>query len=135
MLWQKHLSGVPFDKLATSWFVKTFAKSRFDDTIRSFLSIEPPFLGNAAFTLAFNEVAGPVKYFDPALGMQYAIIKCIENTPEKQLTLEEARHRIPNDYKNAERQKLVNETAERLKKKYGFKVYKDVLTRNLSSAK
>jgi parvulin-like peptidyl-prolyl isomerase len=76
-----------------------------------------------------------VKYFDPDHGMQYAIIKCIENTPEKQLTLEEARQRIPNDYKNAERQKIENETAERLKKKYGFKVYEDVLMRNISSVK
>jgi hypothetical protein len=135
VLWQKHFSGVPFDKLASRWFVKTFAKYRFDDTIRSFLSIEPPFLGNAAFTLTLNEVAGPVKYFDPDHGMQYAIIKCIENTPEKQLTLEEARQRIPNDYKNAERQKIENETAERLKKKYGFKVYEDVLMRNISSVK
>ena len=42
VLWQKHLSGVPFDKLAKSWFVKTFAKYRSDDTIQSFLSIEPP---------------------------------------------------------------------------------------------
>jgi ASC-1-like (ASCH) protein len=135
VLWQKHIFGLPFEKLANSWYVKTFGKYRNDDTIRSYLSIEPPFLGNAAFKLKLNEVAGPVNYLDPDQGMQYAIIKCIENKPEKQLTLEEARSQIPGDYKNAERRRIERETVERLKKKYGFKVYRDVLMRNLSSPK
>jgi parvulin-like peptidyl-prolyl isomerase len=134
-LWQKYVLGTPFEKLASKWFVKSFARYRSEDTVRSYLSNEPPFLGKFAFSLKLNEVKGPIEYYDPSHGEQYAIIKCVERSPQKQLTLDEARKKIPDDFRKYEWTKINNETIARLKQKYGFKVYEAVLMRDLSSAK
>ncbi len=130
-LWQMHLRGAPFEKLSRNYFVKAFIKDRDDDTIRSYRSMEKPFLAKAAFSLILNQVAGPIEYNDPEQGMQYAIIKCVELRPEKQLTLDEARETISDDFKEYEKKRLGSETVERLKTKYGFRIYDDVVRRNI----
>ena len=132
-LWQIHMLGTPAEKLSRNWFVKTFIRDRNDDTIRSYLSTEKPFLGKAAFTLALNQAAGPIEYNDPDQGTQYAIIRCVERRPEKQLTLDEARKTIGNDFKEYEKKNIESATVKRLKTKYGFKIYDDVLMRNIPS--
>lgn len=134
-LWRKYSLGTPFDKLVHSWYVKSFARYHSEDSIRSYLSNEPPFLGKLAFSLKLNEVRGPVKYHDPKRGEQYAIVKCIQRTPQIQLTLNEARKNIPTDFRRYEWDKINQETIASLKHKYGFKIYEHVLTRDLSSAR
>ncbi len=132
-LWQLHMLGTPAEKLSRNWFVKTFIKDRDDDTIRSYLSTEKPFLGKAAFTLDLNQAAGPIEYSDPDQGTQYAIIRCVERRPEKQLTLDEARKTMGTDYTEYEKKIIESETAKRLKTKYGFKIYDEVLMKDISS--
>ena len=130
-VWQMHLRGTVFEKLAPQIDVKTFIRDRSDDTIRSYLSTETPFLGKAAFTLTLNQVAGPVEYFDPERGTCYAIIKCVGIRPEKQLTLDDARKTIAADFKELQTAKIGNETAKMLKNKYGFRVFEDALMRGI----
>lgn len=135
-LWEMHVTkGTPLEKLTGSYYVKGFVKDRYDDTIRSYMSLEPPYLGKAAFTLTLNQVAGPFEYEDPAQGHQYAIIKCAEKRPERQLTLDDARKTIATDYREYEKKRIEIETAERLKSAYGYKIYEDVLRRDLPPAK
>jgi hypothetical protein len=131
-LWQIHLQGTPFEKLSHSWFVKAFIKDRDDDTIRSYLSLEKPFLGKAAFALDLNQVAGPVEYIDPEQGPRYAIIKCIEKRPEHQLTLDEARKTIGKDFREDEKKRIEAETVARLKARYPFSINEEVLMRDLA---
>jgi parvulin-like peptidyl-prolyl isomerase len=59
--------NVPFEKLAGRVLVKTFIRDR-DGAIRSYLSLEKPFLGKAAFQLKLYETAGPIEYNDPEHG-------------------------------------------------------------------
>ncbi len=132
-LWQMHEQGAPFEKLSHNYFVKGFVRDRGDSIIRSSSSSETPFLGKAAFALTLNQVAGPIRYEDPNQGTQYAIIKCVEQHPEKQLTFDEAQKSMPNDFKQYEMKRIEEKTVERLKAKYGFTIYDDVLTRNLSA--
>ena len=131
-VWQMHLRGTPFEKLAPQIDVKTFIRERSGGPIRSYLSTETPFLGKAAFDLTLNQVAGPVEYSDPDQGTCYAIIKCVGTRPEKQLTLDEARKSIPADFREFQWTKIGNETAETLKNKYGFTIREDVLVRNIA---
>jgi hypothetical protein len=132
-VWQMHLRGTAFEKLAPQIDVKTFIRERSGGTISSYLSTETPFLGKAAFTLTLNQVAGPSEYIDPDRGTCYAIIKCVGIRPEKQLTLDDARKSIPADFREFQMTKIGNETAETLKNKYGFKVREDILMRNIAA--
>ena len=131
-MWQMHQGGIAFEKLAHEMEVKGFIKDRFGDSIRSYLSTEQPFLGRAAFALKLNQVAGPIEYHDPDRGTLYAIIKCVEARPEKQLTLDDARKSIAADFREFQMTKIGNETAETLKNKYGYTIREDVLMRNIA---
>ena len=130
-VWQMHLRGTAFEKLAPQIDVKTFIRERSGGSIRSYLSTETPFLGKAAFDLTLNQVAGPIEYSDPDQGTCYAIIKCVGIRPEKQLTLDEARKTIAADFREFQWTKIGNETAKTLKNKYGFTIREDVLVRNI----
>jgi hypothetical protein len=132
-VWQMHLRGTAFEKLAPQIDVKTFVRDRSGDSIRSYLSTETPFLGKAAFTLTLNQVAGPIEYVDPDRGTCYAIIKCVGIRPEKQLTMDDARKTIAADFMEFQKKKIGDETAESLKNKYGFKEYEDVLMRDVAA--
>jgi hypothetical protein len=125
--------GTPFEKISGQWFVKTFIRDR-DGNIKSYFSPEKPFLGEAAFRTNLNETAGPVQYHDPELGEQYAIIKCVNIRPEKQLLFDDVKNSIVEDYTKYHREKLMLEVKNQLWKKYAAKTYQDVLTSKLKSS-
>ena len=124
--------GTPFEKVTGRYFVKTFIRDR-DGRIKSFLSKEEPFLGEAGFKLKLNETAGPIEYTDPQKGNQYAVIKCINISPEKQLLYDDVKNTITEDYRNYYRKKIDKEVKEILWEKYDAEIFQDVLLKNLSS--
>jgi hypothetical protein len=124
--------GTPFEKVENKLFVKTYLRDR-EGNYESFLSREKPYLAEAGFKLALNEIAGPVEYFDPEKGQQFAIIKCIGKVNQKQLTYDEVKNRIAEDFKNYHRQKISDEVEKQLKSKYGVEVYEDVLSNKIST--
>jgi hypothetical protein len=124
--------NVPFEKLKNSLFVKTFIKDR-EGNIKSYFSLEQPFLGEAAFTLMLNQVAGPIEYNDPNKGKQYALIKCIGWQEEKQLLYQDVEKTIKDTFIKKYREKLAQATQDMLKKKYHVIIYTDVLNQNLRS--
>ncbi len=125
--------GIPFEKISDRWFVKTFIRER-DGSLKSFGSKEPPYLAEAGFKLKLNEADGPIAYYDSIKGMQYAVIKCINIRPEKQLTYEDVEgERIIEEFKNYYRQKISDEVEADLYKKYDVEIYKDVLSEVISA--
>jgi hypothetical protein len=129
---QKISDGTPFEKISGNWFVKTFIRDR-EGNSKSYFSPEKPFLGIAAFKLNLNETSGPVKYKDPEKGEQYAIIKCVNLRPEKQLLFDDVKNSIAEDFVKYQREKLMREAKDRLWKQYDIKIYKDVLSSKLKS--
>ncbi|MGD8779038.1 MAG: peptidylprolyl isomerase [Ignavibacteria bacterium] len=125
--------GTPFEKVSNRWFVKTFIRER-DGSLKSFGSKELPYLAEAAFKLGLNEVAGPVEYLDAEKGKQFAVIKCIRIRPEKQLTYDDVKgKRIVEEFNNYYRQKISDEVEVKLKKKYGVKIFEDVLSEAIAA--
>jgi len=124
--------NVPYEKLANELLVKTFVRdSRKGGIINSYLSPEKPFLGEAAFKLKVSETAGPIAYNDPEKGLQYALIKCIVRTEEKQLEYKDVEKTIVKKFVEVNREKITRSNAEQLKQKYKVIIYEDVLTQNL----
>ena len=123
---------VPFEKLASDFLVKSFVRKR-DGTIASYFSIEPPYLGEAAFKLKFFETAGPIEYVDSAKVKQYALIECKEIREEKQLTYDDVKKTIASDFADYYRNKIAQSVAEQLKKEYAYTIYKDTLQQDLLS--
>ena len=123
---------VPFEKLAREILVKTFIRKR-DGMIGSYLSIEPPYLGEAAFKLRLFEISGPIEYKDTANVSQYALIKSIAIREEKQLTYDDVKKTIADECTNYHRKEITSRVEEQLKKKYIVEIYKDVLKQQLSS--
>ncbi len=125
--------NIRFENLAPTILVKTYIRGR-DGILRTYLGgDEPPYLSEAAFKLKLNETAGPIEYYDTAKGVQYALIKCIVTREEKQLTYDEAKKTIADDFTDYYRNKITQSVGERLKIKYSVIVYKDVLNQNLAS--
>jgi hypothetical protein len=115
--------GIPFEKVSINWLNKAFIRER-DGSLKSYRSNEPPYLANAVFKLGLNDVAGPVEYFDPTKGKQFAVIKCIYIQPEKQLTYDDVKgKRIEEEFKNYYRQKISDEVDAKLKKKYSVEIF------------
>ena len=90
-------------------------------------------MGEAGFKLKLNETAGPIEYTDPQKGNQYAVIKCINISPEKQLLYDDVKNTITEDYRNYYRKKIDKEVKEILWEKYDAEIFQDVLLKNLSS--
>jgi hypothetical protein len=128
--WQRIEEGDTFEDLASGWFVKSFVRDR-NGNIDSHYSTEKPFLGEAAFALEVNEVQGPIEYYDPDKGMQYAIIKCAARRPEKQLSYEEVENKIEQEFREYHRQNYENTIREQLWEKYRITVHYDALAHNL----
>jgi hypothetical protein len=129
---KKIKDGIPFEKISNRWFNKSFIRKR-DGSLQSYLSREKPYLAEAAFKLKLNEVAGPVEYYDPEKGKQFAVIKCSEVYPEKQLTYDEVKDRIAEEFTIYYRQKISNEIETALKKKYNVEIFENTLSQVLSS--
>ncbi len=125
-------NGTPFEKISGRWFVKTFLRNR-NGGIESYLSQEPPYLANAAFNLDLNETAGPVKYEDPEKGEQFAVIKCVNIQPEKQLLYDDVKESIAEDYFKYHKEKRMRKVNKQLWKKYNVKIFEDVITSKFES--
>jgi hypothetical protein len=128
--WQRIEEGAAFEDLASGWLVKSFIRDR-SGNIDSHFSTEEPFLGEVAFELEIDEVQGPVEYYDPEKGMQYAIIKCAARRPEKQLSYEEVENRIEQEFRKYQRQMYENSIREPLWNKYRVSVNYEALIYNL----
>ena len=124
--------NTPFQKLAPEILVKTFIRER-NGTFDSFLEDEPPFLADTAFKLNLFETAGPIEYNDPVKGTQYALIKCMAKREAKQLTYNDVKITIADEYVSYLRREITSRVEEQLKKKYIVEIYKDVLKQQLSS--
>jgi hypothetical protein len=122
--------NVPFEKLAREIFVKTYVRGP-DGTLDTYFENEPPYLGEAAFGLKLYETAGPIEYNDTAKGRQYALIKCMAIREAKQLTYDDVKKTIADDFVNYHRNKIAQSVEEQLKKKYVVNIYKDVLRQAL----
>jgi hypothetical protein len=127
-VWVKVQQGMPFEKVTNRYFVKTFIKDQ-DGQIKSYLSTEPPFLGEAAFKLKETEMAGVIEYNDPKKGMQYAVIKCAIRSPEKQPSYEDARKTIGKDFQNYYYTKIHQQVIRELRQKYHVKINENVIAK------
>jgi hypothetical protein len=119
-------TGTSYEKLSNRLLVKTFIREK-DGKIKSYLSKEPPYLAEESFKMKLNEIAGPVEYYDSEKGKQYAIVKCIGLRQEKQLTFEEVKSNIENEFKNYYRKKISDEVEMQLWKKYNIEIFDDSL--------
>ena len=124
--------GIPFEKISNSWFNKSFVREK-DGKLKSYFSTEPPYLAEAAFKLELNEVAGPIEYTDTSNVKNYAVIKCVNILPEKQLTYEEVKNKIKDKFIDYYRNKISDEVDLQLKKKYKVEIFENVLSNALSA--
>lgn len=131
-IWTKIQQGTPFNEASDRWFVKTFIKDRAGQ-IKSYLSKEPPYLGEAAFKLQESEVDGIIEYTDSEKGRQYAVVYCKRRIPEKQLTYNEIQGSIKDDFIKYHREKLSREVTKSLNDKYQVTIHDKVLAKILKS--
>ena len=124
--------GIPFEKITGRWLVKSYIRDR-DGNIKSYMSDEKPLLGETAFKLNLDEIVGPIQYNDPEKGEQYAIIKCVNIRPEKQLLFDDVKNTIGDDFKKFHRKILLKKIRADLWKKYKIEIYEDVLSKKIKS--
>lgn len=124
--------GIPFEKISNSWLNKSFVREK-DGKLNSYFSTEPPYLAEAAFKLELNDVAGPIEYSDTSKVKNYAVIKCVNILPEKQLTYEDVKNKIKEKFINYYRSKISDEVDLRLKKKYHVEIFENTLSQALST--
>jgi len=124
--------GTPFEKISNSWLNKGFVREK-DGKLKSYFSTEPPYLAEAAFKLELNEVGGPIVYYDTSKVKYFAVIKCVNIIPEKQLTYEDVKKTIKDTFKDYYRQKISDEVDLQLKKKYKVEIFYNVLLNALSA--
>ena len=124
--------NVPFEKLAPEIFVKTYIRKR-DGTFDTYLEDEPPYLGEAAFKLKLNEIAGPIEYVDSAKRIRYALIKSMAIREERQLSYKDVEKTITDDFRKYYREEITRTAQNNLKKKYTVTVYTDVLNQILAT--
>ena len=124
-------SGTPFEKVTGTYLVRTYIKER-NGEIKSYLSDEKPILGKAVFEMKEAEVSGPVKFEDENNQFKHAVIKCYHIRPEKQLTFNDVKSSITEDFKNYYRNQIEKEIEERLKSKYHPVINEEVLAKIIS---
>lgn len=129
---QRHKSGTRFEDLEPSYLVRSFQKNR-EGTIESYIRRGEPYLGEAAFSLSLDEVAGPVSFDHAENGRQYALIKLTNTVPEKQLSYSEIEDRIVSDFKDFHRKRIVQSVKEDLWDRYPVTIYEDKLRERISS--
>ncbi len=67
-------------------------------------------------------------------GKQFAVIKCFQIEPEKQLTYDDVKGNIiEEEFKNYYRQQISDEVDARLKTKYRVKIFENVLSNAIAS--
>ena len=125
--------GTAFEKVSNAWLVKMFIRER-DGSLKAYRTEGGDYLAKASFALDLNESAGPVEYEDSTGTKQFAVLKCFKIEPEKQLTYDDVKgQRIEEEFKNYYRQQISNEVEARLKKKYGVKIFENVLSEEIAS--
>ncbi|MGE5862069.1 MAG: peptidyl-prolyl cis-trans isomerase [Ignavibacteria bacterium] len=125
--------GTPFEKVSNAWLVKMFIRER-DGSLKAYRTSGGDYLAKAAFELTVNESAGPIEYYDSTKVKQFAVIKCFQIQPEKQLTYDDVKgKRIEEEFKNYYRQRISDEVDARLKKKYSVEIFEDVLSETIAS--
>ena len=85
--------------------------------IKSFSSKEKPIFSKVGFEMKESEVRGPVQFNDENNQSKYAVIKCYFIRPEKQLTYNDVKNTIKEDFKNFHRQKIEKELEVELRNK------------------
>ena len=121
-------TGTPFEKVTGVYLVKTFIKERNGD-IKSFNNDEKPTFGKVGFELKESEVTGPVEFKDENNQSKYAVIKCYHIRPEKQLTYDDVKNSITEDFKNYHREKTEKEIEVQLRSKYNPVINEEVLAK------
>jgi hypothetical protein len=130
---EKLAQHIPFEKLAPEILVKTYIRKR-DGTNHTYLvDNEPPFFADVAFKMKLHEIVGPVEYVDPVKGRQFALLKCVAIRGVKQLSYEDVKGTIADDFVKYYRKKIARSVEERLREKYGVTIYKDVLQQRFSA--
>lgn len=90
-------------------------------------------MGEAAFKLKEGEVDGVIEYTDPQKGRQYAVIKCEKRTPERQLTYDDVRKSIANDFINYHRKQISQQVTQYLYDNYEVTINEKVLAKAIKS--
>lgn len=129
---QRYEEGTRFEDLEPSYLVRSFQKNR-EGTIESYVRRGEPYLGEAAFSLSLNEVAGPISIDHAENGRQFAVIKKTQAIPEKQLTYSEVDNRIEEDFKDFHRKSIVQSVKNDLWDRYPVTIYEDNLRQKISS--
>ena len=129
---KKIKQGIPFEKVKGSYLVRTYLKER-NGEIKTFPNDEKPVFAEIAFKMKQSEVSAPIKFEDENNQIKYAILKCYYIRPEKQLTFDDVKNSIANDFRNYYREKISKDVEQKLKDKYHPEIFEDVLTKALSS--
>lgn len=129
---QKINNGTPFEKVTGSYLVKTYKKERSGE-IKSYRHDGKPIFGKVGFEMKESEVTGPVKFEDENNQSKYAVIKCYHIRPEKQLTYDDVKNTITEDFRNYYRKKMDGDIEKRLKSKYKPVINEEVLTKLISA--
>lgn len=125
--------GTPFEKVSDAWLVKMFIRER-DGQLKAYRTSGGDYLATAAFALSLNESTGPIEYDDSTKGKQFAVIKCFQIEPEKQLTYDEVKgNTIEEEFTNHYRQQISAEVDAELKKKHGVEIFENVLSKAITS--
>lgn len=130
-VWEQVQAGVPFEEVSSRRLVRSFVRTR-EGEIDSYLSREPPYLGEVAFELAEGEVAGPVSYVDADGVRQHAVVKAVGHRPERQLRYDEVRGRVAEAFVEHHRARLAAEVAADLRERYDVEVDEERWARVLS---
>ncbi|MBN2092758.1 peptidyl-prolyl cis-trans isomerase, partial [candidate division KSB1 bacterium] len=131
-MWENIKQGKTFNEVTKNYLVKTFIKTR-DGQIKSYLSPEPPFMGEAAFRLNESQTDGVIEFNDPEKGKQFAIIKCTHLRPEKQLAYVDVQSTIRDEYRKFMKTKIETQVEHDLLERYPIKIYRNVLKNKIAA--
>lgn len=131
---KKLAEGIPFEKINNRILVRRIFRER-NGNIKLEQSDVSEEIGKAALNLNLGEVAGPFEFYDKERGKMYALIKCVFKNEEKQLTYDEVKSKIENDFKNYHRERIEKKVLKELERLYNTKIYYDRLDGCLSELK
>ncbi|NLT52156.1 MAG: hypothetical protein GXX85_14730 [Ignavibacteria bacterium] len=127
-------SGTTFEKALNRYLVRTYIKSK-NGEIKSVLKNDKPIFSDYVFGMKENEISDVIKFTDQDNKDKFAIIKCVTYIPEKQLTFEESKKDLDEEYKKYYYNKIDKEIIEKLVEKYKPVYHYDVIEKCLSGNK
>ena len=120
-------SGKELGELFHELLVKSFYINK-QGAIDSYMSNEPPYLGDAAFKLKEGEVSSPVEFVDENGVTKFAIIKATNVDEQKILSPSEILPaRLERMFRNYYYEKLSEEVSKELKAKYPLWINYEIL--------